>query len=74
LSSGTVVPHYYGPNGQYSRSLVGARRQAAAEAPGGLVVCTAPVAAASTVSTALSSAPAAAIVAGYTCPPIRELT
>jgi hypothetical protein len=64
LSSGTVVPHYYGPNGQYSRSLVGARRQAAAEAPGGLVVCTAPVAAASTVSTALSSAPAAAIVAG----------
>ena len=27
LSSGRVIPHIYGPDGQYSRSLVGAQRQ-----------------------------------------------
>jgi hypothetical protein len=63
LSSGRVVPHFYGPGGQYSRSLVGARRQAAAETPGGLVVCAAPDGA-STVSAVPSSAPAAAFVVG----------
>ena len=34
LSSGTIVPHYYGPNGMYSRSRVGAWRQAGAVASG----------------------------------------
>ena len=57
LSSLRVIPHYYGPNGQYSRSLVGARRLAS-------VAHTAVTAASSSVLAVSSSAPAAAVVAG----------
>ena len=64
LSSGRVVPHFYGPDGQYSRSLVGARRQATAEAPSASVGCTAPAAAAPIVFAVTGSAPEAVVVAG----------
>ena len=67
LSSGRVIPHFYGPDGQYSRSMVGARRQASAGAPSASVVCTVPAAAASIAPAVSSSAPAAAVAGNPAC-------